>query len=455
MGVAGVGRMTAIAACLLSVAMGGAWAQPVAPQPEVNGAAVEGIQPLGGQPQVKDDLFAGTEKFANGASDVTDVNLDRNMLGAVRGHGKDAGLANRLNFIVVHSYTYDKPGMYRMEDVEAYQKKLAGSNWNCFIHTRERKSGEATDICRRNGEGDEHELVIITAEPKELTFVHLSGKMPFNDMNSLGQLGSLGMLMAIPPVPPVPPVPPAPGVPAAPPAPPAPKLQKQGEPVSDVQRQWMEFERVAARVAPRLQRQVQRAEMRVLRAQMREVVAMRMEGCPEMRGQIWADTAELRWLSLPLAMQVEGLARSEALQQLERHPPQIDEKELEQRMQQFQQQIKEWESHRPQLDEQRLQEQMKQFGAQMKEWQMHRPEMEQRTQEQMQQFREQMKEWQSHMPQIDRQQMEEQMRQFGEQMKQWQSQRPEWNKELQEQMQRLQKEHQQERTRNAGEQHAV
>ncbi len=159
--------------------------------------------PEGEQPQVKDDLFAGTEKFAKDASDVTDVNLDRNMLGAVRGRGRDGQLANQLNFIVVHSYTYDKPGMYRMEDVEAYQKKLTSGDWSCFVHVRERKSGEATDICKRNGtEGDQHELVIITAEPKELTFVHLSGKMPFNDLQSLGQLGSLGVLMAVPPVPP-------------------------------------------------------------------------------------------------------------------------------------------------------------------------------------------------------------------------------------------------------------
>ena len=39
-------------------------------------------------PQVKDDLFAGTEKFAQGASDVTEVNLDKSMLGMVRGNSE-------------------------------------------------------------------------------------------------------------------------------------------------------------------------------------------------------------------------------------------------------------------------------------------------------------------------------------------------------------------------------
>src|ERR1039458_4159599 len=43
--------------------------------------------------QVKDDLFAGTEKFAKGASDVTEINLDPKMMGMVPGSAGEAGLA--------------------------------------------------------------------------------------------------------------------------------------------------------------------------------------------------------------------------------------------------------------------------------------------------------------------------------------------------------------------------
>src|ERR1700712_4689321 len=32
------------------------------------------------EPQVQDDLFAGTDKFAKGAKSSTEVNLDKNML---------------------------------------------------------------------------------------------------------------------------------------------------------------------------------------------------------------------------------------------------------------------------------------------------------------------------------------------------------------------------------------
>ena len=158
---------------------------------------------LAGEAQVKDDLFAGTEKFEHGATDVTNVNLDGKMLGMV-GKGKDSDIAHKLNFIVVHSYTYDKPGMYKMEDVAAYRKKLTDGSWNCFIHTRD-KDG-ATDICSKTAaDGETHEMVIMTAEPLELTFVHLSGKMSLDDLGKMGN--NMGGDLGVPPLPPPPPRP--------------------------------------------------------------------------------------------------------------------------------------------------------------------------------------------------------------------------------------------------------
>ncbi|AEU38695.1 DUF4252 domain-containing protein [Granulicella mallensis] len=152
-------------------------------------------------PQVKDDLFAGTEKFAQGAKDVTEVNMDKSMLGMVPKGG--GGMASRMDYIVIHSYTYDKPGMYRMEDIDVFRKKLTDGSWNCFIHTRD-KDG-STDICSRAGEhGESNEMVIMTAEAKELTFIHLSGHM------SMGDLVKMGGGMSGVPVPPIPPIPPVP-----------------------------------------------------------------------------------------------------------------------------------------------------------------------------------------------------------------------------------------------------
>jgi hypothetical protein len=160
----------------------------------VRGAVMQAGMVSVGDPQVKDELFAGTEKFAQGATNVTDVNLGPDMLGMVSGkHGGD--VAHKLNFMVVRTYEYPRAGMYRMEDVEAYRQKLRTGNWNCFIHTHESETGESTDICNRALPNDEgNEMVIMTVEPKELTFIHMSGKGSLADLGKLGALGSLGAL---------------------------------------------------------------------------------------------------------------------------------------------------------------------------------------------------------------------------------------------------------------------
>ncbi|MDQ2926109.1 MAG: hypothetical protein M3R43_11215 [Acidobacteriota bacterium] len=151
--------------------------------------------------QVKDDLFAGTEKFAQGASSATEINMGPETLGLVA--GDNSPKARRTVLSVVRSYTYDKPGMYKMEDVEEFRKKLEGGDWSCSVHVRELKSGESTDVCNRHRTDDLTESAIITVEPKSLTFIHTirrksaSGQSESSDfmlMNSLPGLPALAMI---------------------------------------------------------------------------------------------------------------------------------------------------------------------------------------------------------------------------------------------------------------------
>ena len=119
---------------------------------------------------VKDDLFAGTEKFAKGASDVTELTMDPQTLQMVG--GRDAHRAHRMVLNVVHTYSYDKPGMYNIADVEEFRNKLNTGDWHCSVHTRDMKHGESTDICNKSRTDGMVETAIITVEPKELTFIH-------------------------------------------------------------------------------------------------------------------------------------------------------------------------------------------------------------------------------------------------------------------------------------------
>jgi len=148
---------------------------------------------------VKDDLFNGTEIFAKGASDVTEVTMDPDTLGMVG--GKDKMRARTMVLNVVRTYEYDKPGMYRIEDVDAFRNKLNTGEWHCSVHTRSLKTGESTDICNKRRSDDLVESAIITVEPKSLTFIHTIRKKNtdgsesvFSDMPFLPGHGSLAML---------------------------------------------------------------------------------------------------------------------------------------------------------------------------------------------------------------------------------------------------------------------
>jgi len=180
-------RMTKKLWLALAMAVAVMAAMPVHAQRVIRISFVEPAA-TGEPPQVKDGLFEGTEKFAQGAKEVTEVNMDKNMLGMVpKG---DSGMASKMDFIVVHSYTYDKPGMYRMEDVDVFRKRLTDGSWNCFVHTRD-KDG-STDICTRAGDhGDSNEMVIMTAEPLELTFIHLRGKVSMSDLGKMSSSMSM------------------------------------------------------------------------------------------------------------------------------------------------------------------------------------------------------------------------------------------------------------------------
>jgi hypothetical protein len=140
----------------------------------------------------KDDLFAGTEKFAQGARESTEINLDPDTIGMMNQHGRTAEIAKKMKYISIRTYEYDKAGMYRMEDVDVFRRKLDDGSWKCPIRVREKN--ESTDICSRlDSDNETREMVILTAEPAELTFIHMAGQMSLEDLSkaaeSMGKAG--------------------------------------------------------------------------------------------------------------------------------------------------------------------------------------------------------------------------------------------------------------------------
>jgi hypothetical protein len=145
--------------------------------------------------QGKDNLFAGTEKFAQGARESTEINLDPDTMAMMNQHGRNADLAKKMKFMSIRTYEYDKPGMYKMEDVEVFRRKLDDSSWKCAIRVREKD--ESTDICSRlDSDNETREMVILTSEPTELTFIHIVGQMSLEDLSRAAQgMGKAGDAM--------------------------------------------------------------------------------------------------------------------------------------------------------------------------------------------------------------------------------------------------------------------
>jgi hypothetical protein len=132
----------------------------------------------------KDDLFAGAEKFAQGASEVTEINLDPSTMGLVgKRYGRGGDETSKMKSMSIHTYKYDKPGMFKMEDVEAYRRKLENGTWICPIRVRTQTG--SSDICSRADADQVNEMVIMTIEPQKLTFIHISGKMSLDELNEM------------------------------------------------------------------------------------------------------------------------------------------------------------------------------------------------------------------------------------------------------------------------------
>ncbi|HXE06810.1 MAG TPA: DUF4252 domain-containing protein [Acidobacteriaceae bacterium] len=183
-----MGMAVAVAVAAITLGSGPVFAQDGATGPVVSLSGVSGLNLQVGAAARKDDLLAGTEKFAQGASKVAEINLDPTTMAMIGDHGPDGRMAGKMKLMVVRSYQYDKPGMYRMEDVDAYVKKLEDGSWSCPVVSREKvKDAEKLSyICAKTDSDHEtNEMVILSAEPQKIAFIHMAGTMSFNDLTHM------------------------------------------------------------------------------------------------------------------------------------------------------------------------------------------------------------------------------------------------------------------------------
>ena len=137
--------------------------------------------------------------LADKAVETVDITLDGDLLQMAARfldpHDPDQqtarSIVSKLEGIYVRSYEFDKEGEYDTAVVARVRSQL-GPNWKRIVMVKERK-GDNTEIYVDTRGGDTKTvrgLVIISAEPRELTVVNLVGPVDVEKISSLeGEFG--------------------------------------------------------------------------------------------------------------------------------------------------------------------------------------------------------------------------------------------------------------------------
>ena len=142
------------------------------------------------------------KELAARAANVTEVTLGKNMLefAAKFMNGKDEDeaatrkLIEGLDGIYVRDYEFDKDGEYSMEEVQKLRQYFETSEWSPIVRSRERRTGETTDVLVKTVNGETHGMFILSAEPRELAIVLILGPIRMEDLARLKGIGGLGAL---------------------------------------------------------------------------------------------------------------------------------------------------------------------------------------------------------------------------------------------------------------------
>ncbi len=144
------------------------------------------------------------DKLADKADEVTEVNLDGPMLKFAAKFMNDDGdedrrigeMVKKLKGIYIKSFEFDKEGQYSDADVESIREQLRRPGWKLqkIVYQHSKREKETDEIWALGDEDYMQGLVVLAAEPKELTVVDIVGPI------DLDMLSELGGHMGIPPV---------------------------------------------------------------------------------------------------------------------------------------------------------------------------------------------------------------------------------------------------------------
>jgi hypothetical protein len=139
-------------------------------------------------------LPPGVEKLASKAKETVEVNMDGPMLHWASKflssedpeEKKAAKLVQNLKGIYVRSYEFTDEGAYSAADVESLRAQFRSPTWSRVVGVRSEHDGENVDVFFRLEDEKMAGIVIISAEPRELTFVNIVGPIEIDQLADLG-----------------------------------------------------------------------------------------------------------------------------------------------------------------------------------------------------------------------------------------------------------------------------
>jgi hypothetical protein len=139
------------------------------------------------------------EKLAAKASETVNVTLDGPLLQMAGQflNSKNAdeqqakNVVSKLKGIHVRTFEFAKEGEYSEADVAEFRSQLRSPAWSRIVDTNSKQDGEHVEIYVKQDKNQAAGLVIIAAEPKELTIVSIDGAIDLKQLASLG--GQLGI----------------------------------------------------------------------------------------------------------------------------------------------------------------------------------------------------------------------------------------------------------------------
>ena len=95
-------------------------------------------------------------------------------------------LIGNLKGIYVRSFEFANEGEYSAADVDSLRSQLRSPEWSKMVTVSSKKGGDNVDVFFKMEKDKIAGLVVIAAEPKELTFVNIVGPIDLDQLSSLG-----------------------------------------------------------------------------------------------------------------------------------------------------------------------------------------------------------------------------------------------------------------------------